>query len=883
MSHSIPKLACTTNIIVLDYRWFPITLPTNSSYRRGQFPSVQLKRVEQGRRYAVQECGFPEECSKQQTYYLLRSFPRPSVQQRAILCHQPPTTPWNRALTTAKMENQMHRAVQGLCQMQNSLNLVSWNGMTVSRSGRQSWFPCVHGCWSTTTTPGLSPQPWSIDASKLETWTLISAFTSSKACSLRNTRIVPELTCKSSVSSLRVASQKMKLHGSGDALMPAFLPGTSYCRKPPNSCGMNCRQIMDSLKSMPLSSEIGFWQASDGLAWGRSFTSVCESWPTTDVFSSEGGWKQHVTGRRRRERERRSAREDEPRESRTEGLVGVPVGKKARRGGYVRALPNNNRRCKRSTKSLALHSRCDGTCQKPEEVNMFVQPFIFICHLTHYILRLAYGMQLSHEVQCEWQPFHADKSQRSDRCMRRCSIWALQAENYRPQEHNKGIDHHPHQTRSRDPTPHGREDVEDPLHSGTRPGPKSGLYSSRTLPRRFWSMWFLSTWATWGRTEGVRVSTLPGGVEGAAKQTHYAPLHAAKHSGRQWVSVPIQRSRNRQSKRSFRRACTRAQLHGGTMYRGRWRTCKELCGTDSHPNHTNEAKLQERGAPHWKVMTWNAGGLHAGLYSEVLTYMHDFNVDIGMIQETKWKFTSTWSSQQYHMIHSGGTQEHAKHGGVLILISKRVAQASSIQYNSMADGRLLHVRFAYKATHVDLINTYQFAINNSSGLFERRHSIWVKLAQCISRVPQRNVLIAAGDYNATCTALGGHSGNQVLSHDASKVVDQDEFMQIIRANDMIALNTWRKGPLATYTWGQAKSQIDYILIRRTQATPLSKMAKARSSVDGGRMETRSQAPSCICSGADKVDTVAKCGTHSTSTCCCRQNQDDTGNAQLNNG
>ena len=359
----------------------------------------------------------------------------------------------------------------------------------------------------------------------------------------------------------------------------------------------------------------------------------------------------------------------------------------------------------------------------------------------------------------------------------------------------------------------------------TRPGPKSGLRLPHAA-RPSWVMRLCTLWASCGWAKGVRVSTLPGGVEGVAMTTTMAPSLATKHTGRQRVSVPIQQAMSRQGKRSYQRACRRAQAQGGTMYRGRWVTSQELNAREQQSgNRPPQTRRSTAGQQHWQILTWNAGGLHEGLYTEVLTYMHDHTIDIGMIQETKWKFTSTWSSQHYHFIHSGGTSEQAKHGGVLTMISRRLTQANQIQYNSILDGRLLHVRFLYQNSGIDLINTYQYAINNSAGLFDRRHHLWVRLSQCMQRIPVRNHLIAAGDYNTTCSALRGHCGHQTLPFDSSKVLDQAEFMQILQTNDLVALNTWKKGQAATYSWGETKSQIDYVLIRRSHATPLSQMAR----------------------------------------------------------
>ena len=62
------------------------------------------------------------------------------------------------------------------------------------------------------------------------------------------------------------------------------------------------------------------------------------------------------------------------------------------------------------------------------------------------------------------------------------------------------------------------------------------------------------------------------------------------------------------------------------MYRGRWVASQELNTRDQQPDKRSPPiGRSAAGQQHWQIFTWNLGGLHEGLYTEVLTYMHDHN------------------------------------------------------------------------------------------------------------------------------------------------------------------------------------------------------------------------------------------------------------------
>ena len=78
-----------------------------------------------------------------------------------------------------------------------------------------------------------------------------------------------------------------------------------------------------------------------------------------------------------------------------------------------------------------------------------------------------------------------------------------------------------------------------------------------------------------------------------------------------------------------------------------------------------------------RTLTWNAGGLHAQVFRELVTYAIDASLDLIYIQETKWSYDANWSTPEFHFVHSAGEKKENKVGGVLVLVSTRVIKRSN--------------------------------------------------------------------------------------------------------------------------------------------------------------------------------------------------------------
>ena len=219
-------------------------------------------------------------------------------------------------------------------------------------------------------------------------------------------------------------------------------------------------------------------------------------------------------------------------------------------------------------------------------------------------------------------------------------------------------------------------------------------------------------------------------------------------------------------------------------------------------------------------MSWNVGGLSQEAWLEVQIWLHEQEEhDVILLQETHWRFTSSWSLPRYHIFHSGATDHRFQ--GCMIVISKSITSFESVRWSAPLVGHLLHVRFPVKGRHVDVINLYQYVLHTGpdrAAVLHKRERVLHHLDKTLSSLPIRNVLLVGGDFNSRGTRdsmpfgpgtyLGPnpHPDRQLLANLAN-------------------LNTWgRVSKAATFENDQARSQIDFFFARTAQIDGRSRRA-----------------------------------------------------------
>ena len=289
---------------------------------------------------------------------------------------------------------------------------------------------------------------------------------------------------------------------------------------------------------------------------------------------------------------------------------------------------------------------------------------------------------------------------------------------------------------------------------------------------------------------------------------------------------------SRYVKRSYKRACQRALTQGRTTYRGRLLEAHQV--PDSLRS-TPHIQAQPRKAPPamrqgLHVFCWNAGGLGGGLYAELLTFLTNSTYDVAIILESKWQECLEFTTGPWSCIHSGCKSR--KQAGVLILIHQRITQPSRIRFEHVLQGRLLHVRVPLPgrdARHLHILGIYQKTYDpKCSSMLEQRLQVWQALERCLNRIPVRDSLMVAGDFNTPLQPAPPFVGGVTSPLPCHPPEDMEDLAQLMRTYGLVALNTWRRHPpqakATTFRFGNTESQIDFLLVRRREATMQAKQA-----------------------------------------------------------
>ena len=289
---------------------------------------------------------------------------------------------------------------------------------------------------------------------------------------------------------------------------------------------------------------------------------------------------------------------------------------------------------------------------------------------------------------------------------------------------------------------------------------------------------------------------------------------------------------SRYVKRSYRRACQRALRQGSTTYRGRLLEARQV---PHHLRSPSSASIPQRPAPPavrqgLRVFCWNAGGLGGGLYAELMTFLTNSQYDAAIILESKWQENMEYTAGPWSCIHSGCKSR--KQAGVLILIHHRLAPPSQLRYEHILQGRLLHVRAPLPGKdhrHIHILGVYQKTYDpKCASMLEQRSQVWQALDRHLARIPVRDSLIAAGDYNTPLKPDPPLVGGVTCPMPCHPPEDLEDFSQLLRTYNLVALNTWRRhrpqAKASTFRFGDTESQIDFLLVKRSEATAQARRA-----------------------------------------------------------
>ena len=316
-------------------------------------------------------------------------------------------------------------------------------------------------------------------------------------------------------------------------------------------------------------------------------------------------------------------------------------------------------------------------------------------------------------------------------------------------------------------------------------------------------------------TGGVRV--VPGAVSGTGPVALTGKTRGeAQASATAW-NIP------RHHKRAFNRARHRAanSALGGTWYRGQWHDTHTLGALSVTPAKTRQPSRPTHVRPHahvpLQVFSWNAGGLNAGVFQELVAWLDEQAMyQVAIVQETHWHHMGDFHSGSWQCVHTSGHDQDQpdRSSGVFVMLERKAFRDVSVQ--ELCPGRVLHVQATYTKTGlpITMLAVYQHVWRSHLSTEVNRQLrgvVWGSLRNVLQCVPVRHHVLVAGDLNSSLSPAHPHVG--YASSSASCPNHCDELQQLLEDCQLTALNTWHAADSYTYQCADVTSQIDFILTR----------------------------------------------------------------------
>ena len=205
-------------------------------------------------------------------------------------------------------------------------------------------------------------------------------------------------------------------------------------------------------------------------------------------------------------------------------------------------------------------------------------------------------------------------------------------------------------------------------------------------------------------------------------------------------------------------------------------------------------------------------------YHELPSWLHHQYVDVALLSETHWSYTSEWQTPHGHAIHTG--RDHSMKdaaSGLLLLVATRLCRSDQIAWHDVEPGRILHCRLHLHPRPMDVIGLYQYPWNTSTVRNSRRKQIWTSLQQLLKAMPNRDTLCLIRDLNCSLPYIPRLVGLAHFSTPGGNKLGPQHGDMSILANmltdyKLVALNTWAPNLGATSYTHSGSSRIDFILV-----------------------------------------------------------------------
>ena len=226
-----------------------------------------------------------------------------------------------------------------------------------------------------------------------------------------------------------------------------------------------------------------------------------------------------------------------------------------------------------------------------------------------------------------------------------------------------------------------------------------------------------------------------------------------------------------------------------------------------------------------QIMHVNVGGIQSDRVREIAHWATLHGVDLIVLTETRWSFTSDWTLPNWHVSHSGTKMDRAD--GIMILVHHRVCTAAQLGLAEVMPGRIMHLRIHFAQRCFDLLGCYQYSDNRTSARMKQRSQFWTRLSEYIAGLPNRNSVLIAGDFNCALTPDGHHVGTssftlQGITKTGPPHADSEHLQAILSRFNLTAVNCWNARDPPTFVNGWIGSKIDHFLMRHADCDSFCK-------------------------------------------------------------
>ena len=348
-------------------------------------------------------------------------------------------------------------------------------------------------------------------------------------------------------------------------------------------------------------------------------------------------------------------------------------------------------------------------------------------------------------------------------------------------------------------------------------------------------------------------------------------------------------------KRSFKSACRRAvAAQQPVSYRGQQLTPVQVLRSGNCPSrHSGRSSgrppRQRAGLANrdLRVLSWNAGHLGQQQWAQIKSWLQTEAkqvCDIFVLQETHWQASAEFSAAGWYCISSaseyvpteedktlGGSAQPAptvpagawpskprpkrnslrgskgpsttKADGVMVLLSPAIP-TNTVRWKEHVKGRLLETRFDWHGVRTTVLAVYQHVWSPAKTVQankQDRAAVLKSLARSVKRVPARDTLVIAGDFNSSVSPIPRLVGPRTLTPQEARP-DEAEFTNFVRTHHLAVLNRWQVGSPHTFVQGDSRTQIDFLLTKVSSSGGSAKQAAPLANFPLGSWKTGGHLP-----------------------------------------